>query len=167
MTRHGRRSTSSYILGWQMRECPLSRHLGMEAPAPRPPRRWPGLFISARDERSSIVEAFIEATAARRRRSQRPSNRLDPGDGCCCRKEHRKKVRPIRPRQAEAEQGDQRNYGELPYFGVHSLPSHLLLSHTGECARSGWHPWPELDCIRKMASILLDAVCAVNRENTS
>jgi hypothetical protein len=36
--RHGRRSTSSSILGWQMRECPLSRHLGMEAPAsPRPP----------------------------------------------------------------------------------------------------------------------------------
>jgi hypothetical protein len=34
-------------------------------------------------------------------------------------------------------------------------------------ARSGWHPWPELDCIPKMASILLDAVCGVNRENTS
>jgi hypothetical protein len=39
-----------------MRECPLSRHLGMEAPAPRPPRRWPGLFMSTRDDRSSIVE---------------------------------------------------------------------------------------------------------------
>jgi hypothetical protein len=34
-----------------MRECPLSRHLGMEAPAsPVPPRRWPGLFISDRDD---------------------------------------------------------------------------------------------------------------------
>ena len=44
------------MLGWQMRECPLSRHLGMEAPAPRPPRRWPGLFMSTRDDRSSIVE---------------------------------------------------------------------------------------------------------------
>ena len=56
MTRHRRRSTSSFMLGWQMRECPLSRHLGMEAPAPRPPRRWPGLFMSTRDDRSSIVE---------------------------------------------------------------------------------------------------------------
>jgi hypothetical protein len=93
-----------------MRECPLSRHLGMEAPAPRPPRRWPGLFISARYDRSSIVEGFV---------------------------------------------------------GVQSLPSHLPLPYTGEFARSGWHPWPELDCIRKMASILLDAECAVNRENAS
>src|ERR1700738_4870980 len=60
---------------------------------------------------------------ARARRSQGSSNRLDPGDGCCRRKEHRKKVRLIRPRQAEAEQGDQRNYGEVPYFRAQSLPS--------------------------------------------
>jgi hypothetical protein len=39
--------------------------------------------------------------------------------------EHRKKVRLIRPRQSEAEQGDQRNYGELPYLEVQSLPSPL------------------------------------------
>ena len=51
---------------------------------------------------------------ARGRQSQRSSNRLDPSDGCCCRKEHSKKVRLIRPGQSEAEQGDQRNYGELP-----------------------------------------------------
>jgi hypothetical protein len=50
-------------------------------------------------------------------------NRLDPSDGCCRRKEHRKKVRVIRPRQSEAEQGEQRNYGELPYVGVQSVPS--------------------------------------------
>jgi hypothetical protein len=36
--RHESRSNSSSILGWQMRDCPLSRHLGMEAPAsPVPP----------------------------------------------------------------------------------------------------------------------------------
>jgi hypothetical protein len=74
---------------------------------------------------------------ARGRRSQRSSSRLDPSDGCCRRKEHRKKVRLIRPGLSEAEQGAQRNYGELPYVGVQSLPSHLLLPHTGECARSG------------------------------
>jgi hypothetical protein len=62
---------------------------------------------------------------ARGRRSQRSSNRLDPSDGCCCRKEHRKKVRLIRPRQSQAEQGDQRNYSELPYVGVQSLLSPL------------------------------------------
>ena len=101
------------------------------------------------------------------RRSQRSSNCLDPSDGCCCRKEHRKKVRLIRPRQSEAEQGDQRNYSELPYFGVQSVPSPLPLPYTGEFARSGCHPWPELDCIRKMPSILLNAVCAVSRENAS
>ena len=56
---------------------------------------------------------------------QGPSNRLDPSDGCRCCKEHRKKVRLIRPRQSEAEQGDQRNYGELPYLEVQSLPSPL------------------------------------------
>jgi hypothetical protein len=32
---------------------------------------------------------------------------------------------PIRPRQSEAEQGDQRNYGELPYLEIQSLPSPL------------------------------------------
>jgi hypothetical protein len=41
------------------------------------------------------------------------------------RKEHRKKVRVIRPRQSEAEAGHQRNYGELPYVGVQSVPSPL------------------------------------------
>jgi hypothetical protein len=60
--------------------------------------------------------------------SQRSSSRLDPSDGCCRRKEHRKKVRLIRPRQAEAEQGDQRNYGELPYVGVQSVPSPFALA---------------------------------------
>jgi hypothetical protein len=56
MTRHGRGSTSSSILGWQMRECPLSRHLGMEAPAsPVPPDAGRGFFIPARDDRSSIA----------------------------------------------------------------------------------------------------------------
>jgi hypothetical protein len=30
---------------------------------------------------------------------------------------------------AEAEQGDQRNYGEVPYFGVQSLPP-LFREHT-------------------------------------
>jgi hypothetical protein len=61
----------------------------------------------------------------RGRRSQRSSNRLHPSDGCCRRKEHRKRIRLIRPRQSEAEQGDQRNYGELPYVGVQSLLSTL------------------------------------------
>ena len=56
------------------------------------------------------------------RRSQRSSDRLDPSHGCRCCKEHRKKVRVIRPRQSEAEQGDQGNYGEVPYFGVQSSP---------------------------------------------
>jgi hypothetical protein len=55
MTHHGRWSTSSSTLGWQMRECPLSWPSRNGAPAPRPPRRWPGLFISARDDRSSIT----------------------------------------------------------------------------------------------------------------
>src|ERR1700736_3789302 len=98
--------------------------------------------------------------------SQRSSNRLDPSDGCC-RKEHRKKVRLICPRQSEAEAGHQRNHGELPYVGVQFVPSPSPLPYTGEFARSGCHLWPELDCIRKMASILLNAVCAVNRENAS
>src|SRR3984893_3860368 len=44
MTRHGRGSTSSSILGWQMRECPLSRHLGMEAPASPVPPTLAGAF---------------------------------------------------------------------------------------------------------------------------
>src|ERR1700737_4294007 len=61
--------------------------------------------------------------ARKRKASQRSSNRLDPSDGCCCRKEHSKKVRLIRPRQSETEQGDQRNYRELPYVGVQSPPS--------------------------------------------
>src|SRR5271165_318561 len=47
MTHPGRRSTSSSTLGWQMRECPLSRHLGMEAPAsPRRPPTLAGAFHS-------------------------------------------------------------------------------------------------------------------------
>ena len=62
---------------------------------------------------------------ARGRRSQRSSNRLHPSDGCRCCKEHSKKVRFVRPGQSEAEQGDQRNYGELPYVGVQSVPSPL------------------------------------------
>jgi len=61
----------------------------------------------------------------RGRRSQRSSNRLHPSDGCRCCKEHSKKVRFVRPGQSEAEQGDQRNYGELPYVGVQSLLSTL------------------------------------------
>src|SRR5580704_8587395 len=81
-------------------------------------------------------------TPGQREGSQRSSNRLDPSDRCCCCKEHRKKVRFVRPGQSEAEQGDQGNCGELPYFGVQSVRSHLLLPHTGGCARSGWHPWP-------------------------
>src|ERR1700732_2922745 len=58
-------------------------------------------------------------------KSQRSSNRLDPSDGCCRSKEHRKKVRLIRPRQSEAEKGDQRNYGQFPYAGVRSVLSPL------------------------------------------
>jgi hypothetical protein len=57
------------------------------------------------------------------RRSQGSSNRLDSSHGCCRRKEHRKKVRLMRPRQSEAEAGHQRNYGEVPYFGVQSVSS--------------------------------------------
>ena len=34
-----------------------------------------------------------------------------------------KKVRLIRPRQSETEQGDQCNHGELPYVGVQSMSS--------------------------------------------
>jgi hypothetical protein len=69
--------------------------------------------------------------------SQRLSNRLDPSDGCCRRKEHRKKVRFIRPPQSEAEQGDQRNYSELPYFGVQSVLS-LLPSPHDTFEQDGW-----------------------------
>jgi hypothetical protein len=61
----------------------------------------------------------------RGRGSQGSSNRLDPSDGCGCRKEHRKKVRLIRPRQSEAEAGNQRDYSEFPYVGVQSLLSPL------------------------------------------
>ena len=154
-----------------------------------------GAFHVDGDDRSSIVEGFVGQLASLEApticspaANVAPGRQHAPGLRTCTQEEGgdrdrrtastpamaaaaakniAKKSASIRPRQAEAEQGDQRNYGELPYFGVQSLPSHLLLPHTGECARSGWHPWPELDCIRKMASILLDAVCAVNRENTS
>jgi hypothetical protein len=61
--------------------------------------------------------------ARNRKASHRSSNRLDPSDGCRCCNEHRKQVRVIRPRQSEAEAGEQRNYSELPYFGVQSPPS--------------------------------------------
>src|SRR3984893_7089419 len=75
----------------------------------------------------------------RGRRSQRSSNRLGPSDGRGCRKEHRKKVRLIRPRQSQTEQGDQRNYSELPYFGVQSVLSPLPSPHdTFEQERSWW-----------------------------
>jgi hypothetical protein len=64
-------------------------------------------------------------TCTQEEASQRTSNRLGPSDGCCRRKEHRKKIRLIRPRQSEAEQGDQRDYGEVPNLGVQSLLSPL------------------------------------------
>jgi hypothetical protein len=44
---------------------PLSRHLGMEAPAlPRPPRRWPGLFIAARASSESVKDLHVLATVS-------------------------------------------------------------------------------------------------------
>jgi hypothetical protein len=56
MTRHGRRSTSSSILGWQCASAP-SRAISEWKPRPLvPPRRWPGLFMSTGDDRFSIVE---------------------------------------------------------------------------------------------------------------
>jgi hypothetical protein len=64
-------------------------------------------------------------TCTKRTASQRSSNRLEPSHGCCCRKEHRKKVRLIRPRQSQAKAGNQRNYSELPYVGVQSVLSPL------------------------------------------
>jgi hypothetical protein len=37
LTRHGKWSTASSTLGWQMRECPLSRHLANGSPGPLVP----------------------------------------------------------------------------------------------------------------------------------
>jgi hypothetical protein len=92
------------------------------------------------------------------RRSQRTSNRLDSSDSCCCRKEHRKKVRLIRPRQSEAEEGDQRNYGELPYFGVQSVSSPLPSPHDSfEQDRSWWRKHACLD-----GTALTDLSCQNN-----
>src|ERR1700726_2495475 len=94
---------------------------------------------------------------ARGRRSQRLPNRLHPSDGCCCCKEHRKKVRLIRPRQSEAEQGDRSNYGELSYLEVQSRPplcrEHTLaLSQTNRGERGA--TCVRISCRRRAASTL-------------
>jgi hypothetical protein len=99
-----------------------ARHKRLHLASLQAPISSPAAVNVARGPPGRTWPANMHATG---RRSRGSSNRLDPSDSCCCRKEHRKKVRFIRPRQSQAEQGDQRNYGELPYFGVQSLLSPL------------------------------------------
>src|SRR6266516_1675019 len=64
MTRHRKRSTASSTLGWQMRECPLSRHLGMEAPALPVPPTLAGAFHCGFTPRLELRSAAILAVSA-------------------------------------------------------------------------------------------------------
>src|ERR1700738_5064488 len=115
------------MLGWyKARRHGLASSVGMRAQAQStlphwrlPPRSPPAVNVVPGPRAVACEDA------RKRKASKGPSNRRGPRDGCCCRKKHRKKVRLIRPRQSEAEQGDQRNYGELPYLEVQSLPSPL------------------------------------------
>src|SRR6266699_6756033 len=67
MTRHRKRSTASSTLGWQMRECPLSRHLGMEAPALPVPPTLAGAFHCGFTPRLDLRSAAILAVSATNR----------------------------------------------------------------------------------------------------